>query len=280
MANTIAPGGTHLRQERYANAIVKLLRKDLVTNEHDIFSTDYEGDPKAGAVKVPVRATEVSVRDYNIGVGLALDFSATVYLDIPISNHKAVNELIDKYEAAAVPDNLLNQRLESAAYSIGLDMDTDAIATLETEGTVDGNTTPATDTTAYTLIVDANTSLDILDVPREPRYLIVSPAYLALLKKDQRFVSAASDRGFEEVVKKGFVGEVDGVRVYMSNNMAVDTEFILGNKMWSQRIKEWEIKPTIRDLTNEFVGSSSLSARHIYQHTVTDANAVLIKTFV
>ena len=41
MANPIGLNGTHYRQERYADAIVKLFRKqNVVRNE---FSRDYEG---------------------------------------------------------------------------------------------------------------------------------------------------------------------------------------------------------------------------------------------
>lgn len=36
------------------------------------FSRDYEGTPTAGAVKVPVRNTDVSIRDYDIKNGLSL----------------------------------------------------------------------------------------------------------------------------------------------------------------------------------------------------------------
>ena len=36
------------------------------------FSRDYEGNPTAGAVKVPVRNMDVNVRDYDVKNGLAL----------------------------------------------------------------------------------------------------------------------------------------------------------------------------------------------------------------
>lgn len=61
---------------------------------------------------------DVNVRDYDIKNGLALEQSATNYLNIPINFNKGINELIDGYEAAAVPDNLMAQRMESAAYSL------------------------------------------------------------------------------------------------------------------------------------------------------------------
>lgn len=41
MANALANHGTHQRQERYADTIVKLMRKEF--NIRNEFSRDYEG---------------------------------------------------------------------------------------------------------------------------------------------------------------------------------------------------------------------------------------------
>lgn len=98
MANALAGGGTHERQERYADQIVKLMRKQLVTRGD--FSRDFEGSPVAGAVQVPVRNTDVSVGAYNILTGKALTQSATTYLPILITKDFAINELIDRIRSA------------------------------------------------------------------------------------------------------------------------------------------------------------------------------------
>ena len=87
MANAIGTNGTHERQERYANAIVKLMRPQL--RIRNTFSRDYEGNPVSGAVKVPVRNTDVKIVDYDIKSGVALSQSATNYKNIPVDNHKA-----------------------------------------------------------------------------------------------------------------------------------------------------------------------------------------------
>ena len=139
MANPIATNGTHNRQERYADSIVKLFRKQLVVRSE--FSRDYEGSPVAGAVKVPVRTTDVALNNYDVVSGVSLTTSATTYLNIPVDNHKAINELIDGYEASAVPDNLIAQRLESGAYSIGTTLELNAINELVTHGTTEASTT-------------------------------------------------------------------------------------------------------------------------------------------
>lgn len=274
----IGLNGTHNRVNRYGTEVLALLRKKLVTNEEDIFSTDFEGNPTAGAVQIPVRDTEVVVGNYDIGTGKALTQSATTYLQVLIDQHKAINEIIDGYEAAAVSDNVAAQRLGSATYSLGLTIDSDAIATLEAGGTTSDNVTASTDSTIYKNILAEQVELDEADVEREGRYNIIKPSVLSLLKTDANFVSAGADTGFNEVKKAGLVGMVDGVMTYMSNNLSSATEFILGSKMFSQRIMEWAVEPTINDLTNEYIGSSAVQGRMIYKHVVTREAAVRVKT--
>jgi hypothetical protein len=278
-AQALPNGGTHQRRERYADKIVTLLRKKNVTLNGMIFGNEYEGDPKAGAVQVPLRDIEAFVSNYNIALGANLAQSNTTYLQIPLDTDKAVNEIIDKYEASAVPDNLQAQRLDSAAYALGNTIDTDRITTLESEGTTSTNVTQSTDTTAYSNFLDENEELDLADVPSEDRWALVSPNFYKLLKKDNNFISAASDTG-TGIKITGLVGEVDGVRIFKCNNMDANTEFILGHQEFAQAIIEWASMPEIVNLTNEYIGSSAVQARMIYNQVVTRPTAVRVKTFI
>ena len=45
----------HTNQERWATLVDAKLRSQLVTRDNLIFNNRYEGDPKAGKVKIPVR---------------------------------------------------------------------------------------------------------------------------------------------------------------------------------------------------------------------------------
>lgn len=51
-----------------------------------------------------------------------------------IDKDKYVNELIDGFDAASVPDNLVADRLDSAGYAMGVSFDTDLITLLTTKG--------------------------------------------------------------------------------------------------------------------------------------------------
>lgn len=266
----------HTLQERYSSTIVALARKYAATT--NLFNTDYEGDPTAGSIKIPVRNTEVTVRDYDTTTGVALEQGTTTYLTIAIGADKGVNEIIDKYEASAVPDNLAAQRLDSASYAMSLNLDTEAITTLEAEGTTSADTTQSGITTAYGNFMDEQLELDLVDVPRDGRFGLLSPTFYSQVK--QNIVTISQDALADSVITTGLLGTLDGVPVYMSNNMAVDTEFIIANQMWTQECVEWTVPVAINDLTNTFIGSSAVQGRYVYEYFVTKATAVRVKTFV
>ena len=54
----------HEAQERYSTLVLAKIRKENKLKNGVVFNTDYEGSPKAGVVKIPVRDTEVEVSDY------------------------------------------------------------------------------------------------------------------------------------------------------------------------------------------------------------------------
>ena len=67
----------HEHQERYSSLVLAKVRKLLVLKDGIVFNNDYEGDPKAGAVKIPVRDTEVQISDYDKANGIAPTMGGT-----------------------------------------------------------------------------------------------------------------------------------------------------------------------------------------------------------
>lgn len=271
----------HVLQERYASLVDAKLRATLVTLDTGsaaIFNTNYEGDPKAGAVKIPVRDTEVSVRDYNRLTGIAGAAGATAYITVTDFHEKAVNEIIDGYDAAAVPDNLVADRLDSAGYAGGLTLDTDGIATLEAEGTTAASTTALTAETVYSGFVAARTALTKANVPATGRYAIVSADTMALLLESDKFIKQ-SDIG-QELVMQGYVGKIAGFAIKESNDLDAATEFIAGHSQNSTRIREWTVQPRIQSLDGDgvHIGASAVQGRWVYKHKVTKGVTVYVKT--
>ena len=221
----------HAHQERWSSLVDAKLRQTLVTRDEHIFNVNYEGNPKAGRVKIPVRDTEVTVRDYDKAIGVDLETGTTTYMDLDIDRDKAVNEMIDGYDAAAVPDNLVADRLDSAGYSLALEMDRESINVLETTAGVNvcATKTAATEGTAYKEILAAKTYLGRTGVPQEGRWLIVSPEFMSTLMLDDHFIRQGDLS--QQMKDAGAVGAVAGFAVYESNNlMFEDTKAVSGKK--------------------------------------------------
>jgi len=278
----------HTSQERYSALVDAKLRKTLVTKDNIIFNTRYEGTPTAGAVKVPVRDSEVAVKNYDKATGAALATGGTTYLTLTIDNDEAVNEIVDGLDAASVPDGIVAERLDSAGYSLGLSMDRKSINALETtEGvTIATAKTALTDTTAYKAVLAAKKTLSRKGVPNDGRWLIASPEFMEVLFTDDKFIKQ-SDLS-QELVQAGAVGKIAGFTVFESNNLMFEntvivdtkktsTEFIAGHPNWCHRVDEWSVPVGIKDLTNNFIGSSAVQGRKVYGIKVSKPETVYIK---
>ena len=178
----------------------------MVQKNGSVWNNRYEGDPKAGAVKIPVRDTEVTVGAYNKATGKDLTAGATDYLTATISKDYAVNEVIDGYEASAVPDNLIADRLDSAGYSLALQMNTDGTTALVANGTPISTTAALSDQTIYGAMVDARTAMSNAKVPVTGRFALVRPETYALILKSAEFIKASSLG--DAVVQTGALGQI------------------------------------------------------------------------
>ena len=244
----------HEAQVRYSNLVDLKLRKTLVKKVGVICNNRYEGSPKAGSVKVPVRDTEVVVNDYDKVKGAKQTSGDTTYLTVNIDHDKAVNEIIDGFDAESVPGDLVADRLDSAGYSLGLQMDSDGSVELTTAGTAFGNTTALTEKTIYANIVDARTQQSSIGVPTAGRWLLVSPDTYGLLLKSPEFIKA-SDLG-DAVVQTGAVGKIAGYTVFEDSTLGENVEYVAGHPNWFAVIDEWAVPVHLQDLSGsgDFIG--------------------------
>ena len=253
----------HEAQVRYSNLVDLKLRKTLVKKVGVICNNRYEGSPKAGSVKVPVRDTEVVVNDYDKAKGAKQTSGDTTYLD--------------GFDAESVPGNLVADRLDSAGYSLGLQMDSDGSVELTTAGTAFGNTTALTEKTIYANIVDARTQQSSIGVPTAGRWLLVSPDTYGLLLKSPEFIKA-SDLG-DAVVQTGAVGKIAGYTVFEDSTLGENVEYVAGHPNWFAVIDEWAVPVHLQDLSGsgDFIGASAVQGRKVYAYKVTKGQTILVK---
>ena len=280
----------HENQERWSKLVDAKLRNQLVTRDNLIFNNRYEGDPKSGKVKIPVRDTEVEVKAYDKAKGIDPKAGTTTYLDLNIDQDEAVNELIDGYDAASVPDGIVADRLDSAGYSQGLSIDKKSIEALQSAdgATICATKTAATESNAYKLALEAKRVLSRKGVPAEGRFMIASPEYLEVLIQDDKFIKQGDLS--QELVQAGAVGKIAGFAVFESNNMdyentdrvtgkKVTTEFICGHPNWCHRVMEWQVPVHLQDLngSGKYIGASAVQGRKVYGVKVSKPQTLYIK---
>ena len=270
----------HELQERYSQLVDAKLRDVLVKKDGVIFNNRYEGDPKAGAVKVPVRDTEVAVADYDKATGAEATSGSTTYKTITIDKDKVINEIIDGYDAESVPDNLVADRLDSGAYSIAYQVEQDGTAILENSSnhTAFGTTEALTKDTIYDSLVDCRTTMSKAKIPDDGRrWCLMSPDTYALALKSDQFIHA-TDLG-DKVIATGALGKIAGFLVFEDNTLSATTEYICGHPDWCTRVREWEVPVHLQDIngSGKYIGASAVQGRKIYAHAVTKKNAVYMK---
>lgn len=265
----------HTAQERYSKLVLAKLR--ATTIYAPIFNRRYEGDPKAGAVKIPVRDGEVVAGAYDKANGKALTIGTTTYMNLPIDQDKAVNELIDGYDAASVPDNLVADRLDSAGYSLAISVDGDLRSELITNGTTLADTTAITKANAYEKILDAVSAAKRLHVKKSEMWLSVSSdVYNALLKDTDHFVRSTALG--DTVVLNGEVGRVDGVPVIEDVDLDATVDFILGNRVFAHYVDEWGVPVHVADLADGVhIGASAVQGRRVYGKKISRPTTILVK---
>ena len=268
----------HTLQERYSKLIDLKLRATLVKKDGVVFNNRYEGNPKAGMVKIPVRDTEVTVADYSKTDGAGASHGDTAYLDVPVNKDKYVNEIIDGYDAAAVPDDMVADRLDSAAYSMALQIEKDATTELESSATTFGDTTALDKDTIYDTIVDVRTKMSEAYVPNDNRrFLLVSPTVFGLILKSPEFIRATTLG--DSVVQTGAAGRIAGFNVFEDATLSATTDFIAGHPDWCTRVNEWSVPVHLQDIngSGKYIGASAVQGRRIYAHKVTKAKTLYIK---
>lgn len=264
----------HEHQERYSSLVLEKMRAENCLKDGVVFNNDYEGDPVAGAVKVPVRDKEVKVGDYDRANGGELDDGDTVYRPILINKEKYVNELIDGYDAASVPDNIVADRLDSAGYSMATTMDNDGGSTLISQGTrVNISTISAS--SIYSEVVEIRKKMSKAKVPKTDRYLLVTPdVYAEMLKSDQ-FVKA-SDLG-AEMIQSGILGRMAGFNIIEWGDETANLAMIAGHPKFATRIHGWKVPIAVNDLKDgKHIGASAVQGRAVYGHEVLRKQAILV----
>lgn len=264
----------HESQERYSKLVLAKLRNELCLKDGFVFNNDYEGDPTAGSVKIPVRDTEVAVSDYDKANGITATNGSTAYAPLLIDKDKAVNEIIDGYDSQSVPDNLVADRLDSAGYSLAQQIDTDG-GTVLLGGATNTNVSQLTKDNIYETIVDIRADMTKAKIPNDgKRYLLVTPDTMSLILKSPEFVGA-SDLS-DSIKATGAIGKIAGFVVKEWNDTTANLAMLAGHPRFATRVREWSVPVKIQDLSEsgKYIGASAVQGRMVYAHKVLRSAAI------
>jgi hypothetical protein len=216
----------NFKPEIWSAQTLVALRSSLVYAQPQLVNTNYQGEITSRGQSVHITTIgDPTIFDYDAGDTLNYEDVETAGTDLVIDQAKAFAFKLDDVDKAQALMSPMQQMAQNAAY--GLRDKADAyVASLYTGVAADnvlGSTgspidTYTTPTDAYSkVLVPLRTKLNRKNVPREGRYVVVSPEFHGSLLNDDRFVRADAS-ATTEGLRNGFVGRAAGFDILESNN--------------------------------------------------------------
>ena len=223
----------------------------------------------AGTTMTPVANTETEViLSVDRFQGVAVEIWDKTKVQSKYSLDKAYSNRIGQALASAVDTDLLDfSGNTDVTVASGHDLTTVAAVT-------------------YDNVVSAVAVLDAANVPQGDRWMIVNAQTLGDLRKDANFVRYDS-RGDKAAFLQGggvaAIGEIYGIKVFLSNNVQLDTVptpddylNIIGHKSWLALAVQ--AKPDLERHRNPLDSASYLIGRVLYGiKTIRDDHAVILR---
>ena len=207
-----------------------------------IANHDWEGDIANYGDKVIIRKIPtITVFDHVVNADLPIQDVSDESITLLIDKAKGYNfnvTYVDEYQSDIA---LIEKLTEDASMQMKVSVDKSVLQSVYADvstantvgyssGVVVGNTTPISLATITSLstpvyggaiapLMAAGQALDANNVPRDGnRWAVISPAYASALKQsDLKQIMITGDD--KSPLRNGFVGEIDGMKVYTSNNL-------------------------------------------------------------
>ncbi|MET9516395.1 P22 coat protein - protein 5 domain protein [Streptomyces sp. NPDC002994] len=223
---------TRFRPEVWSARLLVATRKALVYAGPNMVNRDYEGDiQEAGDT---VRITSVSdptIGTYTPNVTVITPEELTdAQRTLTVDQAKYFAFKVDDVDKRQAKGNVMPEAMSRAAYKLadvqdqyvaGLYTGIQAANVIGTTGAPVNTFTAATD--AYDkVLVPLRTRLSKANVPKEGRFVVVSPEFHASLLLDGRFIKI-NESGSDQGLRNGMVGRAAGFDILESNNVPVPT---------------------------------------------------------
>lgn len=268
------------KMESYSKIVDAKLRANSVFAA--IFNQRHDGAGASGAVKIPVRS-DATAGAYTTATGISINNPTTSYQTLVLDNDYAVNELIDGFMAAAVPDGMVAERLDSAGYALANVVDAALAAVLISGGTASSDTTTLTKSNVYEKIVTDVATVKKAKVDPAKLWIAVTSDTYALLIQSPEFVAATANVG---ELGAGFMGRLAGIPVYEAINLnglstgsgqsKKDVNYVVGNSDFCHFVDAWNVPVGVYDLADgAHIGCSAVQGRKAFGYKITQTTSVI-----
>lgn len=203
-----------------------LAHLDKVHVVANLVNRDYEGEIRQYGSSVKINQIgAINIKDYTVNTNMdAAEELSTTDIVLNIDKRKYFNFQIDDVDAAQVRGDLMNSAMQRASYALADATETDILKAIDGE-TGANKIAPEEELSSeniYKNILKMKTELDKQNVPTTGRNLIISPDTHALLLQANVLIGNGSADSEKRVIN-GFVGQLLGFDVYLSNNLSTLT---------------------------------------------------------
>lgn len=206
-----------------------------------IANHDWEGDIANFGDKVIIRKIPtINIFDHVVNADLPVQDVSDESITLLIDKAKGYNfnvTYVDEYQSDIA---LIEKLTEDAAMQMKVAVDQSVlqsvysdVALANTVGTAIGTSAPQqlsglTTATYITPLLNAGQVLDANNVPREGRWAVITPQFANYLKlSDLKQVLTTGDS--VSPLRNGLIGEIDGMKVYVSNNLLNANGAVVGS---------------------------------------------------
>lgn len=259
--------------EIWSKEVLKATEKKLVL-ANLVMRLDGEVANGGDTIHIP-NLSNFTANDKISGVQTSPQATTEGEITLNVNLHKEVTFILEDIAKIQSSYDLMGMYTEKAGYSIGEAIDTSLAALAagfsQTKGTF--NTAITTD-----VVLDSIELLDLADVPMDQRYFVFQPDVKRDLLDIDRYVSM--DFTSQKGVETGMIGELYGVKTYMSTNI-LKSGTSTSNMLFHKEALALALQKNVNVVSEYSVADLGwrTTAHAIYGVTETrDDHGVLVKT--
>lgn len=165
------------------------------------------------------RIGDITVKDYDCDEKLDWERVSTTATEIPIDQHKHFAFRVCDIEKVQAAGPLTDPATRNALRKLYKDADVWGLAKMANDATNKVSLGALEPDNVYAALVSMNVTLDSKDVPRESRYILISPEIRGMLTTSTQFTH------FQNILENGVIegSTIDGVKLVVSNDLPANT---------------------------------------------------------